>query len=249
MNRKEFHNLVRNPGLIDRAAITELKEVLQLFPWFQSAHLLLLKGLKNTDDIRFDSQLRESAPHIADRTALYFLINRNAVAEVTEDEPVWQEVVARRPDEIDAAIPEIDEGGLDSLLEMEGSPTHADSSTGTEQLAVVGTDKMMLELDQDEESAAHPSISPRTLIDRFIELNPRLEPSRDREQKPAEDLSEQHTLDRGAFVSETLARIYIEQGYYTRAIHIYDKLCLKYPEKSSYFAAQIERVNELIKNG
>ena len=50
------------------------------------------------------------------------------------------------------------------------------------------------------------------------------------------------------FLTETLARIYVKQGYYLKAIQSYEKLSLKIPEKSIYFASQIESVRELIKN-
>ena len=42
------------------------------------------------------------------------------------------------------------------------------------------------------------------------------------------------------FYTETLAQIYLEQEYPERAIEIYSKLSLRYPEKSVYFAALIE---------
>ena len=45
--------------------------------------------------------------------------------------------------------------------------------------------------------------------------------------------------------TETLAQIYAEQGYYEQAKHIYSKLILAYPEKSAYFAALIQKLNEL----
>jgi len=46
------------------------------------------------------------------------------------------------------------------------------------------------------------------------------------------------------FFTETLAEIYIEQGYYTKAAAIYSKLILRYPEKSAYFATLIEKLNQ-----
>ena len=45
-------------------------------------------------------------------------------------------------------------------------------------------------------------------------------------------------------VSETLAGIYVEQELYPRAIEIYKKLILLYPEKSAYFASLIEKVKD-----
>ncbi len=85
------------------------------------------------------------------------------------------------------------------------------------------------------------------LIDMFISTNPRIETNREKSNLPVEDISKPFVEEQGGFVTETLAKIYISQGYYSKAIDIYEKLCLKFPEKSSYFASQIEKVNELLK--
>lgn len=50
------------------------------------------------------------------------------------------------------------------------------------------------------------------------------------------------------FYTETLAQIYVEQGYYDIAIRIYSKLLLAYPEKNAYFATLIEKLKKEIKN-
>jgi hypothetical protein len=85
------------------------------------------------------------------------------------------------------------------------------------------------------------------LIERFIITNPRIEPIKEKLHFSSEDLSKPAIEAEGGFVTETLAKIYINQGYYSKAIDIYEKLCLKFPEKSSYFAFQIEKVTEYIK--
>ena len=57
-------------------------------------------------------------------------------------------------------------------------------------------------------------------------------------EMPAEPDSEE------PLCTETLAGIYLEQGYPQEAIDIYSQLCLRYPEKSVYFAALIDEINK-----
>lgn len=84
------------------------------------------------------------------------------------------------------------------------------------------------------------------LIDKFLKETPRIV------AKPVEgeqeDISEGSAEEKDEFFTETLAKIYIKQKNYEKAIHAYEKLCLKFPEKNSYFAAQIKEIKKILNN-
>src|SRR5665648_178519 len=74
MNRTDFLNMIEDRAPVNRQMIGEISELINIYPYFQSAHLLLLKGLQENDDVKFQNQLRISAIHIADREVLYYLL-------------------------------------------------------------------------------------------------------------------------------------------------------------------------------
>ncbi|WP_044402904.1 hypothetical protein [Lacinutrix sp. Hel_I_90] len=81
------------------------------------------------------------------------------------------------------------------------------------------------------------------LIERFIEKNPKLEAKRTSASK--HNIAKAQMIQPEALMTETLARIYVEQKNYTKAIQSYKILILKYPEKSGFFADQIKAIKQL----
>jgi len=83
------------------------------------------------------------------------------------------------------------------------------------------------------------------LIDKFLESNPKIIPSR---TVSTFNLALQDDQKPHGYMTETLARIYVEQKNYDKAIQSYKILSLKYPEKSGFFADQIKAVKQLQEN-
>ncbi|NRR91172.1 hypothetical protein HSX10_06295 [Winogradskyella undariae] len=84
------------------------------------------------------------------------------------------------------------------------------------------------------------------IIDKFISDNPKIKPVSKNAPKPKLVNNDSDISD--SLMTETLARIYLEQKNYDKAIQSYKILSLKYPEKSSFFAHQIKLVKELKDN-
>jgi hypothetical protein len=85
------------------------------------------------------------------------------------------------------------------------------------------------------------------LIENFINNEPKIKPKKVQFFEPVKAAKESIVYDEN-LASEPLARIFEKQGYFDRAIQIYEKLMMKFPEKKVYFASRIEKVQEVIKN-
>lgn len=85
------------------------------------------------------------------------------------------------------------------------------------------------------------------LIDKFLTTNPKIPPII-KQKAPTVNLAQLQLVQTDSLMTETLARIYLEQKNYEKAIQSYKILILKYPEKSGFFADQIKAVKQLQEN-
>lgn len=127
------------------------------------------------------------------------------------------------------------------------SDADVDALTFTDWLKHVNTGTII----QDEPHAENKSentenqLSAFELIDKFIKEEPRITRPKTEFFSPV-NMAKQSVAEDITFVSETLAKIYVLQGNYTKAIKAYENLRLKYPEKRLYFASQIKNLRKLI---
>ncbi|HLG33815.1 MAG TPA: hypothetical protein VI757_02960 [Bacteroidia bacterium] len=99
-----------------------------------------------------------------------------------------------------------------------------------------------------EEEKPLTTSSTDEIINRFIETEPRIVPSKAEFYSPVK-MAKQSLEEHDDLVSETLAGIFANQGNLKRAIEMYKKLMLANPEKSTFFAALIEKLTQQLKEG
>lgn len=80
-----------------------------------------------------------------------------------------------------------------------------------------------------------------SILDKFIRENPRISRGKAEFYNPV-NMARQSVEDNDELVTETLANVYYKQGHYKKAIRAYEKLCLIYPHKMTYFASLIQKI-------
>ncbi len=253
MKRENIIAFVHDPSKLDQSSLGELEELLNTYPWFQTAHLLVAKNHHNIDSIKFHEVLRDSAAYAGDRTVLYHLIHAPATKtgtgwmaepgkEMTGAPGQEEELVQSLPDQ-EPVIDSKDEFVFTEAYQLKEESVPSDT-TAIEEYTFTGW--------FDHFQSISPGKPAKTeqedLIDKFIKDSPALARGQDVPQRDI-DMSGVGSLDSDSFMTETLARVYEKQGLLKKAIFAYEKLSLKYPEKSTYFASQINRIkSQLEKN-
>ena len=99
-------------------------------------------------------------------------------------------------------------------------------------------------IDQIEESEDEFEDKKINLIERFINQEPGPIKADSRVTLQG-DASLDSIKESDQLITDTLAKIYVKQGLHAKAIYAYEKLSLKFPEKSAYFAAQIDKIKNV----
>jgi hypothetical protein len=248
---ERFNNLLANKTPIQQLDTAELKTIIDEFPYFQSARALYLKGLKNQDSFKYNNELKITAAHTTDRTVLFDFItskefensdkeiHQQIQSKISEKEPTKTplEDKAVKPEETFKPIKNTEE----QLAIGKPIPFVKSENYSFNQWLQLSAKKTIIR----KETLEPPISKKEKIIEKFIKTNPKIEPlSKDKSVSIAIAKNKQDS----SLMTETLAKVYLEQKKYDNAIQAYRILSLKYPEKSGFFADQIKRIQILQKH-
>ena len=267
MDSKQVIGYIRMPERMKGEAVKELETLVADYPYFTISQALLAIAYQNTDDARYEKQLRLAAATMPNRDKLRLLsvIDKHRLESEPEipalpDEFVPTDNVFSSMEPVENqeepsgniihekvfVIPEIDLSGSHEELSAEMALLEEKRKSLDELKAIIAARLKEIEEEKQKketEESKPKRLSRKELIDKFILENPSISRPKAEFYNPI-SVAQNSIIDQENIVSETLAKIYEQQGYIEKAISIYEKLGLKYPEKSRYFAAQIERLKE-----
>ena len=254
MTSANLQQWIQHPEMLNKDTLYELRTMLTRYPYFQTLRLLYLKNLYLLHDITFGAELRKATLYVADRRLLFYLIEGDKYILQSHKKKITP---------VDE-LPEI-ESNLDRTLALIDAFLSTVPEEVTSQTSLDYTLDYTAYLLQDDgistdDETEVPKLRGFELIDGFIEKSEsepalKLQPLPDGNlsgeessaQSSPEELSAEEDEDDSCF-TETLAKIYVKQQRYSKALEIIKKLSLKYPKKNAYFADQIRFLEKLIIN-
>lgn len=234
MVKDNFLVLLNNPQIIQQENTAELKSIVKKHPYFQSARILFLKTLKDQESFKYNNELKVTAAYTSDRAVLFDFITSNVFSEKVNDTTNEETINEEQPTTIIEQVKE--ELHIGKPISFTENETH--SFNQWLQLSS-STLKKVIPVPETENKLQ------KNIIDRFIANSPkisRVNKSQPIQAKPVD------TQQEPVLMTETLAKIYLEQKKYDNAIKAYEILSLKYPEKSGLFADQIRKIKILQKS-
>lgn len=268
LDKDTFSYWVTRPDDITLNDYRHLLESVRVYPYCQMLHTLAAKGASMHQKNNTVPMVRQAAAHALSRNALRKLIdnefqwsdnllsrlNELSLRHVPIPDDYEQESYAlfkaktgvsdgfpRLPliripkpifaDEAEPLVPDdttLTETTLQNELEQQATPESGLNDPGASTVELLPPDPERLR--QLE------------IIEQFIRNEPRISPIRNQpiDVPPQEDLAERNLTPIDGLVTESLAIIMVKQGKLEKAIEIYEKLVLKYPAKSAYFADKIK---------
>ena len=243
MTSAELYQWIADPSLLNKSSLQELKQMVDDFPCFHAVRMLYLKNLAILDDVRLDRELKKMSIFVPDRRRLFMLINdtrftvsgnkvkKQSGAEVKKTEDVFDLVLTKSAP---APVPSV--LVVSDYVNWLESNAEDLPSAEREESRFKHQDLIDSFIENESEHFSRRMDEPANEITENIEKE---------DEKSKIDITEKISLD-DSYFTETLARVYINQKRFEKALEIIRVLSLKYPEKNIYFADQIRYLEKII---
>ena len=210
VERNKISSIIENPYTMHKDESIYISNILEKFPYFQTAHILYLKALQNTKSIRFKSQLKKAAIYSGDRNLLFDIISQQEDSNISKNT---------------------------DIRNLKKEDKKAELYSFIDWISIVQTKKIVRSKKQN----------PDEIINLFLENKPKIKNNTKQRFFNAAENARKSIKENNDIITETLAKVYAKQEHFEKAILAYQKLSLKYPQKSSYFADQIKVIKKLKK--
>lgn len=254
---------LEKPDTMGTEAVSRLPELIAQYPYCTAYRLLYVIALANVHSTQMPDELRRAAAWLPDRMRLFRLVNKGEYEWLNLMERLEQKEKKKGRTENDfdlierfleqmrfegdeAVRPAADDASSPIATALQDMMTPSEYDLGA--LAAMPRD----DEEEDGPAAAREPDETDSLIDSFLEAEaggclfvPQVQkPERTDANDPPLNLE---TIRETAFLTESLAKIYIKQHKYEQALEIIRDLNLKYPKKNTYFADQIRFLETVLR--
>ena len=236
MNREKFDNFIENYDSKDEILVSQMALLIEKYPYFQLPRFFLTKSLKDQNKNGLDIALNQLALYTANRGLLKQKIESKVKSTKKVKDTKPSNTTKKIQNNLQAIAKE------KKLKSQSNKKVRFSKDLKLSFLDWIKYTEENQNIQIQESKKLEPLKNKLSIIDRFIEADPKISPMEKNE--PIESLIN-GDFNSEELMTESLAKILLRQKKYKKAIKAYKILSLKYPEKNVFFAGQIQKIKKL----